>query len=248
MQGSADGFTLRVVQVDGRPLSVNVGGPVDAPAVVLVHGLLIGGDYFLPTALALAGRYRVYVPDLPGSGRSAPAPAELDVPGLARALQATLEALSVDAAHLVGNSAGCAVVARMAADHPTRVRSVALVGPAPIPVAWVLPQMILFFLTGLFEPPILPVWIIAAALHHGLRGSVEAIDYALSYRIDLDLSRMSTRALVVRGRLDLISSAAWASRAATLARGRLVTVRSAHAVNYTSPALLADLLGPFFEG
>ncbi|MFL5665138.1 MAG: alpha/beta fold hydrolase, partial [Ktedonobacteraceae bacterium] len=45
--------------------------PDDAPVVVLVHGLSVSSGYMVPTAQYLAPYYRVYVPDLPGFGKSA---------------------------------------------------------------------------------------------------------------------------------------------------------------------------------
>ena len=42
----------------------------DGPPVVLVHGYGVSSAYLLPLARALAGRCAVYVPDLPGHGRS----------------------------------------------------------------------------------------------------------------------------------------------------------------------------------
>src|SRR5690349_2655970 len=39
-------------------------------AIVHVHGFGISGTYLEPTAAVLATRYRTFVPDLPGMGRS----------------------------------------------------------------------------------------------------------------------------------------------------------------------------------
>lgn len=47
----------------------------DGPPLVLLHGgIEIGGAYWAPLVPALAQRYRVIVPDLPGLGESAPFP------------------------------------------------------------------------------------------------------------------------------------------------------------------------------
>jgi pimeloyl-ACP methyl ester carboxylesterase len=44
--------------------------PSTAPSVVLVHGLSVSSGYMIPTAERLSAFYRVYVPDLPGFGKS----------------------------------------------------------------------------------------------------------------------------------------------------------------------------------
>src|SRR5690242_12617821 len=94
-------FEWQQVEHGGRPIYVRVGSPEGRPPVVLVHGLLISGDYLMPTAMFLARRYRVYVPDLPASGRSPGPDDELDVSGLANALIAVLDGLGIRDAHLV---------------------------------------------------------------------------------------------------------------------------------------------------
>src|SRR4051812_42264365 len=55
-------------------------GP-DAPTVVLVHGVAVSSRYLVPLAEQLVPRARVYLPDLPGYGRSeCPPRRDLDVP------------------------------------------------------------------------------------------------------------------------------------------------------------------------
>src|SRR6188508_1045182 len=54
-----------------------------ADTIVHVHGFGISGTYLEPTAARLASRYRTFVPDLPGMGRSFSPERPLDLPGLA---------------------------------------------------------------------------------------------------------------------------------------------------------------------
>jgi pimeloyl-ACP methyl ester carboxylesterase len=61
------------VDIAGIPTTVLRAG--DGPPLVLLHGgIEIGGAYWAPLIPALAQRYRVIVPDLPGLGESAPFP------------------------------------------------------------------------------------------------------------------------------------------------------------------------------
>src|SRR5947199_2667493 len=64
--------------------------PAGAPPVVLVSGLGVSGRYLLPTAQRVAPNHPVYVPDLPGVGRSVLPPRALPVPELADSLAAWL--------------------------------------------------------------------------------------------------------------------------------------------------------------
>jgi pimeloyl-ACP methyl ester carboxylesterase len=240
-------FEWKQIEHNGYPIHVRVGGPEDGRVVVLVHGLLINGDYLMPTAAFLARRCRVVVPDLPGSGRS-PGPAdELDVPELAQALIAVLDGLGLSDVHLVANSGGCVVAARVAAVRKDLVRSVTFLGPGPNPITSVFRQVVLFFLTGLFEPLTLPLHLIAAVLHHGIRRSLDATRRLFDHPTEPDLARISAPVLVIRGRLDLITPLRWARRIGAITGGQVETIVAAHAVNYEIPGSLATRLFRFFD-
>jgi pimeloyl-ACP methyl ester carboxylesterase len=102
--------------------------------VVLVHGLSGSGRWWGRTVPALADRYRVYVPDLPGFGAMAGGgPRGRFV--LAEApdwLLAWMEAVGLRSAHVVGHSMGGYVALRLAAGAPKAVRRLVLVAPAGV--------------------------------------------------------------------------------------------------------------------
>ena len=98
--------------------------------VVHIHGFAISGAYLMPTARVLAGRWVNVVPDLPGYGRSERRDRVLDIPALAAALLAILDALDIDQAVLVGNSMGCPIGLEVAHEAPERVHRLVLVSPA----------------------------------------------------------------------------------------------------------------------
>jgi pimeloyl-ACP methyl ester carboxylesterase len=61
-------------RVDGQTIHARVSAnasTASAPAIVMVHGIGVSSKYLWPTAQLLAANYRVYAPDLPGSGGSA---------------------------------------------------------------------------------------------------------------------------------------------------------------------------------
>ena len=97
-----------------------------APYVVLLHGSPGSRKDFETVVPALATRYRVLVPDLPGFGDS-----ERDVPDYsirahARYVFELLDTLDVHEAHVVGFSMGGGVALSMAEIAPRRVRSITL--------------------------------------------------------------------------------------------------------------------------
>lgn len=127
--GADHGWVAEQVQVDGRSVYYrrSVGG--SGVPVVHIHGFAISGSYLMPTARLLAGRWVNVVPDLPGYGRSERRDQVLDVPALAGALLAILDALNIERAVLVGNSMGCPIGLEVAHEAPERVHRLVLVSP-----------------------------------------------------------------------------------------------------------------------
>lgn len=124
------GPRTRTVVADGRAIRVQETGAGEE-TVVLVHGF--GGDLngWLFVQPALATTRRVVALDLPGHGGSTMDVGGAGVAALARVLEATLDALGVERAHLVGHSLGGAVclVAAGRASALTLIASASL-GPA----------------------------------------------------------------------------------------------------------------------
>lgn len=124
----------RMVRAGGHELSVTELG--SGTPVVLLHGGgpgATGMSNYARNAEALAERFRVIVPDLPGYGRSSKALDLRDPFGsLAGAVRGLLDALEIPRAHLVGNSYGGAAALRLALDSPERVDRLVLMGPGGV--------------------------------------------------------------------------------------------------------------------
>jgi pimeloyl-ACP methyl ester carboxylesterase len=88
------------------------------PPLLLVHGLMTTSYSFRYVVDALAARYRVYVPDLVGCGRTDKPVARYDVASVASFVGDLMEALSITGARVVGNSLGGYVCMRLALDRP----------------------------------------------------------------------------------------------------------------------------------
>ena len=120
--------------VAGMRIHYYVVGPPAGSAVVLVHGL--GGrseDWrFLAPYLAKAG-YRVFIPDLPGYGKSdRPADFSYSVPAEVEVVVGFMDALALNQVDLGGWSMGGWIVQRIAYAHPERVRRLLLFDSAGI--------------------------------------------------------------------------------------------------------------------
>jgi pimeloyl-ACP methyl ester carboxylesterase len=124
------GWVTDRIRVEGRTVYFRRSTGGDGVPIVHVHGFGISGEYLMPTARRLAERWVNVVPDLPGYGRSERRDRVLDIPALAEALMAVLDALDIDRAVLVGNSMGCPVALEVAHAVPERVHRLVLVSPA----------------------------------------------------------------------------------------------------------------------
>src|ERR1700758_372028 len=101
-------LTGRVIAVTGKPMFVAEAGT--GPAVVMLHGGgpgASGVSNYSRNIDTLATHFRVIVPDMPGYGRSVKRVDQRDPFGyLADMIRSMLDELSIDTAHLVGNSYG----------------------------------------------------------------------------------------------------------------------------------------------
>jgi pimeloyl-ACP methyl ester carboxylesterase len=129
------GVQSREVTVSGIRVHYNAQGPADGPVVVLVHGLGSRGDDWRELAphLSKAG-FRVYMPDLPGYGRSEkPADFSYSIHDEAAVVVGFLDALGLKQVDLGGWSMGGGIAQHVAAEHPERVRRLMLFDAAGIP-------------------------------------------------------------------------------------------------------------------
>ncbi|RKN19102.1 alpha/beta hydrolase [Micromonospora musae] len=127
------------MRIDARGLEfvVRAGGPEGGEPVLLLHGFPQHGGEFDEVVPALhdAG-LRTYAPDQRGYSPGA-RPTDVEayqLPELVADAAALLDALGVEAAHLVGHDWGAAVAWALAAAHPERVRTLTAVS-VPHPAA-----------------------------------------------------------------------------------------------------------------
>ncbi|ABE40988.1 alpha/beta hydrolase fold [Rhodopseudomonas palustris BisB5] len=107
----------RFVEAGGFRWHIQQMGPVDAPALLLVHGTGAASHSWRGLAPLLVRHFRVTAPDLPGHGfTQSPRAHRLSLPGMAADLGALLQVLNVSPEIVVGHSAGAAIAARMCLD------------------------------------------------------------------------------------------------------------------------------------
>jgi 2-hydroxy-6-oxonona-2,4-dienedioate hydrolase len=229
------------------PAGLRSGGSCE---IVLVHGLGLSGRYMLPLAACLAADHRVFLPDLPGFGDSSHPHEILDVPGLADALAAWLEAMDLRRPTLLGNSFGCQIIVDAAARYPHLVERAILQGPTAPPEerTW-FRQTVRWRQNQPFNPPSMAPVTWSDYRKCGWRRLFVTFHYSLRDRVEAKLSAVACPTLVVRGTRDPICRAEWAEFVADrLPRGRLALIPDvAHTLCYTAPGELAEVTRRFLK-
>lgn len=95
----------------------------DRPVLVLLHGVNDHAGTWFTVAPALAQRFRLILPDLPGHGESQPRTGPLPIPMI---VDRVAELLPAEPVTLLGNSLGGWVAMLCTLRHPERVRTLIL--------------------------------------------------------------------------------------------------------------------------
>jgi pimeloyl-ACP methyl ester carboxylesterase len=240
--------------LDGLPLlyRTNTAPPVEgARTIVHIHGFAISGRYLLPTASLLASDHRTFVPDLPGFGRSHHPPHPLTIDELGEAVVRFMDQQGIERAVLLGNSLGCPIIASMLDEHTDRIEAAIWVSPAGgrynLPIYRGVAQMAL---AGLREPPRMFPIALTDYARYGLIPSIDLLWSMLHYPTVRRLQELVIPTLVVIGSRDpLVNERVVAQRAVELPRVTAAVIDgAAHAINFSHPDQLANVVRCFLQG
>jgi 2-hydroxy-6-oxonona-2,4-dienedioate hydrolase len=123
-------------QVDYRHGYVDAGGlrtrtvrAGEGEPLILLHGTSGHLEAFVRNLAVLPARFACHAIDMLGHGYTHSSNRPYRIAGYVDHVLAYLDACGIERAHFVGESLGGWVAARLAADHPERVRSLILVAP-----------------------------------------------------------------------------------------------------------------------
>ena len=231
--------------VGGLPMHFRsaLGAGADAPAIVHVHGFGISGTYMQPTAALLAPRFRTFVPDLPGHGRSMRMEGELTLPRLAGRLAEFCHEMGVERATFVGNSLGCPVICALAHQSPELVERAVLVSPAGGPNNQPLTRAMLQMVQDSVREPLSMVPIaVRDYLRFGVVTSLKLFKAMTEFPTVDRLRELSMPVLAIAGERDPLVRIDRISVLSGMAHVRAAVVPGAHALNYSHPDTIAALI------
>ncbi|MFO1026733.1 MAG: alpha/beta fold hydrolase BchO [Acetobacteraceae bacterium] len=197
----------RFVTVSGQRWHVQVMG--SGPVVLLLHGTGAATHSWRDLAPALAERFTVVMPDLPGHGFTAAqaSAAGYTLPGVARGVAGLLRYLDLTPVLMIGHSAGAAIAIRMCLDGATAPRAIISLNGALLPFPGMTHEVFSPAARFLANTP-LAAW--AVSLFTGTRSSVERLLRATGSRIDAAgmryYSRLAANPGHVRGALALMAN------------------------------------------
>jgi pimeloyl-ACP methyl ester carboxylesterase len=259
LQESMQGVESHTAAIAGYRIHYNIVGPKNGAPVVLVHGL--GGraeDWRSLYPYLVKAGYRVYMPDLPGYGRSEqPASFSYSVHDEAEQVIYFMDAMGLKQVDLGGWSMGGGIVQHTAFRHPDRIRRLMLfdaVGILEMPkwnVGLFTPHSALELdqLRALLEPK--PQSIPAFVAHDVLRASAEnawvihrALEQMLNGRdaTNAMLPQFKMPVLIVWGDADKIFPVSQAETMHRLVPNSELTV--AKGCGHLAPGECADQIGP----
>jgi pimeloyl-ACP methyl ester carboxylesterase len=254
-----NGVESRSVTVAGHRMHYDAAGPADGPPVVLVHGL--GGraeDWANLAPLLVRAGFRVYLPDLPGFGRSEqPVDFSYSIADQAGAVVGFMDAMGLKQVDLGGWSMGGWIVQWIASQHPDRVKRLILFDSAGL---YVKPE----WSTALFtpanaaeldqldallmpHPPVFPAFVAADLLrvsHRNAWVTRRALDSMLTGRDSTDklLPGLKMPVLIVWGDEDRITPPSEGQTIHTLIPQSQLEV--AAGCGHLAPGQCADKIAP----
>lgn len=244
---------VRPVKVNGLLIQTRLmapSTPTAAPPIVLLHGLLMSSRYLLPTAALLSEHHVVYLPDLPGFGKSDNPPHIYSLREQADLLVAWLDALAIEQAIFLGNSLGSQILVDLAVRYPARVNTLILTAPTVDPhYHGLMPQFLRLVADGPLEDPRMLRPLLLGVFNGGLVRALRTFQDALSDPVPQKLPRVAIPTLVVRGDRDPVVSQRWVEEVVELLpHAQLQVLADApHGVTYSTPAQVAKVVEDFLQ-
>jgi pimeloyl-ACP methyl ester carboxylesterase len=256
---AAPGSKTSGVAAPETATTYDVAGPIDAPAIVFIHGTRLTRAAWAAQMTALSDEFRTIAVDLPGHGVLADVPFTLA--GAADRLVEVIDREAAGRAIVVGLSLGGFVAIELAARSPERVRGLVIAGATVEPtgvgrlaigaLAWGLATFDGRWLTALNRwffrarfPPAIADPIIAGGFFS--RGGSVALRAIVGETFVPRLASYPGRTLILEGSLDLPLRLAERRFLGAARHGQLVRIAGAtHLSNLDRPAAFSEAVRRF---
>lgn len=219
--------------------------------IVMIHGIGVSGDYFLPFAPLLAPHFNVHVIDFPGYGKTPRPDHPLSPAELADVAAKYVDTNNISSALIVGQSMGCQTAAHLAVHRPDLCSKLLLVGPTVNKNernrAF---QALRLAQDTLREPWGMNMLIFRDYLRMGVMRYLKTARMMVTDHLEETLKEAKQPVLIVRGSKDPIVPREWTEWLATR-QSNIHTVEVAgapHNVQYARPKELLATCEAFLKG
>jgi pimeloyl-ACP methyl ester carboxylesterase len=224
--------------------------PGKGEAIILIHGIGVSGNYFMPFAKLLARDYDVHVLDMPGYGKTPTPPHPLAPFEQADVAAKYIQKMGLGATIIVGQSMGCQTAAQLARRHPRLCKKLLLIGPTVNKWERTLPWQAFRLLVDTFREPFrMNVIILHDYLHMGPIAYLATTRFMIADRIEESLGQMLVPVCIVRGGRDGIAPAGWVEYLAKITKqgeARHI-LGAAHNVQFSKPKELLKACETFLR-
>ena len=236
---------VRLAYLDSTP----AGSP---PVVVLLHGSPGDNDEVTRLGLALADRYRILAPDLPGFGGSSRSVPDYSIRAHARYVVQMLDSLKIARVHVLGFSMGGGVALELAELAPQRVTSLTMLSAIGVQEFELLGDYHLNHAVHALQ--LGGLWLLYNAVPHFgvLDGGFLSLEYARNF-FDTDqrplrgiLSRFEAPMLIIQGKQDdLVPPVIGPEHARIVPQSELLMLDGSHFMAFRRSTELAVSIADF---
>lgn len=220
--------------------------------VVLVHGMVVASSYMHDLGRHLAPWFRVFIPDLPGFGRSSKAMRksdEVSISQLAQGLHDWMDIAGIQKAHFVSNSLGCQILAEFTRRWPDRVDRLVLQGPTMDKTRQpILKTLLALAANNKNEPLSMSVIMLRDYWRAGLRRAFALFWETTEYRILDVLQNLQNPTLLLSCELDPIAPCSWVAELSDKMPNAVhyVLKKTGHTANYSGTEKMSRSILRYF--
>lgn len=219
-------------------------------SILLVHGLGISGDYYIPFAKELAAYYNVYIIDLPGYGKTPKPSKALDITQLSTVLLQFVAQLHVHNLIVSGQSMGCQIVAHAITQQPDTFKKAILLAPTVNKKERTVSlQGIRLFQDTFHEPMSANILVFTNYARMGVSRFLKTACFMVNDHIEDTLKKNTIPVLLLRGENDKIVPKEWASFLASNSPYSTSSElpNAPHLLHYAQPKSLTNICRAFIE-
>lgn len=254
-------MTEKEIRLKGIQLSYKEAGK--GRPIILLHGWGSSSAAFLKTQEYLAKNgFKIYVPDLPGFGKSASLPSAWGVGEYADLVLQFADSLSLDKFFLIGHSFGGRISIKLTVNHPEKALGLVLCSTAGVRrplkrfIFFVFAKLgkMLFSLPGLclFQKPSrkLLYFLARERDYYQAQGVMrETMKKVISEDFTLDLAKIKIPTLIIWGANDKVTPTTHAKILKEKIKGSVLKIvpSATHKLPYEKPEVFSRLVTEFLK-